>query len=366
MRKQQLRDDESGQVMLLVALLSLVLVALPATVINLGQAITNKIRLQTAADAAAMSATTWMARGSNLLQGLNGIHWDFNVAIADAMLACAYDADAEIAAHPWRFWVWWRAYRRIGRLERTQSGTARTIETTSATVATMTPYLAYFYANKIAEENSADLLDLSGIPVLGNVFKNLQKYIRPVQGLVNIRTWTLSPSMWPPNAMQIAKKQRAPGNYTTPYYMTWKRPFLPCLTYAHRPGWHNSYWVSTDNIINEKTVTFVVSHESKRAFMLNKLLNMKKDNSNLLGPSYAIGSARVLGDQLYPAGQRNTKYWCFSFWFYSAVISYDPPVFGIPWRWIGWGRYHYGGNFKAEMVPVEIMGQKGRNFMLFH
>ena len=55
-RHRRFARDEGGQVMLLTALLALVLVALPATLINLGQAIADKVQLQSAADAATLLA----------------------------------------------------------------------------------------------------------------------------------------------------------------------------------------------------------------------------------------------------------------------------------------------------------------------
>jgi len=373
-RPGDLRRDERGQVMLLTALLSLVLVALPATVINVGQSVTDKMRLQTAADGAALTASTWSARGSNLLQGLNGMHWDFNVFIADAIIVCATVAsvqiDAEIAeAIDDPFYIpvaaaniariWKRANKCIKRLEDTQEKTAKAIEGTSEVVADTTPYLAYFHANKIAEKNSADLLDLSGFPFLGPIFQNIQNIIKPIRGISNIRIWTLSPSLWPPSALKFAHKQKSPAKHNTPYYTTSLNPFALCYEFARRPSWHDSYWLS-DN--KDKPVTFVVSRSRRRAYLLDKLLDSKRNTDGMIPPTYAVGAAKFFKDDLYPAGQKKTTYWCYP----EVCVSLDPPVAGIPVRWTGLGKYHYGGNFECKLAPVEIMGVSGRNFLLFH
>lgn len=350
--------DESGQIMLLTALLSLVLVALPATLVNLGQAIADKVQLQSAADSATLSATTWMARGSNLLQGFNGLHWDFNVFMADMIIATANEADAEIAATKDPIEaaeIWWRTYRAIGRMEDTQESVAHTIEGVQSTIQNLTPYLGFFYANEIAKKNGADKLDLSGFPVLGPVFRNLQALIKPVQDVADIHTWSLDPSAWPPSALAFAHKKSAPGNYDTPYYTTSWNPFTICYEFARSPSWHDNYWVS-DNV--DKTVTFIVSKSPRQAYMLNKLLN-RGSGSDMIGCAYALAGSKLTGDDLYPAGQKNTDYLCLP----DVCLSMDPPVFGIPFRWV---EGTYGGKFKSEQTTVTAFGQKGANFLIFH
>lgn len=63
--------NQKGQVLPMVAALSLVLVLFWMIIVDAGYLIREKIRLQTAADAAALSGARWMARGLNLIGSFN-------------------------------------------------------------------------------------------------------------------------------------------------------------------------------------------------------------------------------------------------------------------------------------------------------
>ncbi len=68
---QRLGKDEGGQSIVFVALVLIVLVCFLGVTINVGSQVSRKIRLQNAADAAALSGATWEARGLNLIAALN-------------------------------------------------------------------------------------------------------------------------------------------------------------------------------------------------------------------------------------------------------------------------------------------------------
>lgn len=85
---QRLGKDEGGQSIVFVALILIVLVCFLAVTINVGSQVSQKIRLQNAADAAALSGATWEARGLNLIAELNrGIMGTIMVMIAYVVLA---------------------------------------------------------------------------------------------------------------------------------------------------------------------------------------------------------------------------------------------------------------------------------------
>jgi len=67
----RLGRDEGGQSLAFVALVLLVLVAFMAVVVNVGHQVNTKIEIQNAADSAAVSGASWLARGYNLVAGLN-------------------------------------------------------------------------------------------------------------------------------------------------------------------------------------------------------------------------------------------------------------------------------------------------------
>ena len=63
----QVHRDEKGQTMAFIAVIALVLVFLWAMVVNIGTLERERIRMQNAVDAAALSAAVWQARGYNIL-----------------------------------------------------------------------------------------------------------------------------------------------------------------------------------------------------------------------------------------------------------------------------------------------------------
>lgn len=67
----RLERDEGGQSLAFIALVLLVLVAFMAVVVNVGHQVNTKIEIQNSADSAAVSGASWLARGYNLVAGLN-------------------------------------------------------------------------------------------------------------------------------------------------------------------------------------------------------------------------------------------------------------------------------------------------------
>jgi hypothetical protein len=78
LRRAGFRQNESGQALLATGILSLALLMFAVSIMPAGEAVQRRIRLQTAADAAAMSAGTWLARGGNMIQAGNGFQYDIH------------------------------------------------------------------------------------------------------------------------------------------------------------------------------------------------------------------------------------------------------------------------------------------------
>ena len=68
---QRLHDDQAGQISMLVVLGAVALVGLLGMVMTTGDQVSQKIRMQNAADAAALSGGVWIARGLNITSGFN-------------------------------------------------------------------------------------------------------------------------------------------------------------------------------------------------------------------------------------------------------------------------------------------------------
>ena len=70
-RIHKLRKDNSAQAAVFAALILLVLVMFVMLVVDVGQLVTWRIRMQNAADSAAMAGAVWQARGLNIIAALN-------------------------------------------------------------------------------------------------------------------------------------------------------------------------------------------------------------------------------------------------------------------------------------------------------
>lgn len=90
-RAKNIRGDESGQIVLLSGVMVFLVVILTIITFDTTKAICNRITAQNSVDAAADAAALWQARGCNLLQHLNNIHYDVNAGaiIAETAALCS-------------------------------------------------------------------------------------------------------------------------------------------------------------------------------------------------------------------------------------------------------------------------------------
>jgi hypothetical protein len=78
---RRLPDDDGGSVLLLSGMMAFVMAIMTLYIMDTSQVVYNRITSQNAADAAAETAALWQARGLNLEQEINDIHYAFNEAI---------------------------------------------------------------------------------------------------------------------------------------------------------------------------------------------------------------------------------------------------------------------------------------------
>jgi hypothetical protein len=74
-RARGLRRDDSAQALLLTGLMAFLLAVFMLYAVNASETIYRRVQIQNASDAAADAAALWQARGMNMLQSLNNIHY---------------------------------------------------------------------------------------------------------------------------------------------------------------------------------------------------------------------------------------------------------------------------------------------------
>lgn len=88
-RLRQLRRDDSAQMFLLSGIMVFLCAIFLIVTVNTSDTIYRRIQIQNAVDSATDTAVMWQARGLNLMQHLNNIHWLINsVAYPLEIIAC--------------------------------------------------------------------------------------------------------------------------------------------------------------------------------------------------------------------------------------------------------------------------------------
>lgn len=145
--------DESGAVLLLTGMMAFFIAVLFLITMDAGLAICRRIQAQNAVDAAADAAALWQARGCNLLQHLNNVHYNANVAftVAEtmALMHCVGGIDyafdcVECMLAPY--------------IDRDQEVFSSAVISMQKDIARVFPLLAMAQANAAAKANGADQL----------------------------------------------------------------------------------------------------------------------------------------------------------------------------------------------------------------
>ena len=387
-----LRGDESGQVLLMSAIMALTLLAAALIPVPVGQTITAKIQAQNAADGAAVAAARWTARGSNIMQGLNGFMWDSDYDFIQAIIAdaaywiaiwaadCAEAADCLCVFCPTACYnCAWGDHKKgseaINKVLKAEETFAKAVKAFEETAATAIPYLAYLHANQIAGEfgagviNPADIAPslVQRVPILGTLVNQLGSLIQQAAKLLGSaapRCWTASFNLWPPSNHDFCTKKAPSSEWKSPLHTTKLVPFIevmsPPLIMFDFKGWEND-WYASKNV--NKVVTYFVTMDPQQSFSLNSLFitdtNRAAGVTNLIGGISAFGSAKNYGDNLYESGISDPGYQAFP----SEAFQWRPPP---DVRMLGLFGWYYEGKFKTAVEPVEIMGVKGSTFLFFH
>lgn len=397
------RDDESGQVTFFVAIFALTLVMASLLPIPVGQAITARIQAQNAADAAALTAETWTARGDNLMQGLNGIMWDADYAFINAILLATsitqaeWASDCAKAVESWGLNIeadyqcgtglaggaspkWRNRKKIIKNIVKTEKATAKAVGAFQKAVKTGVPYLSYMEANQMAKKCGAGVFNPVNIaqPLLARVpvLQSLGRIIRNTEDLlpngIQPYCWTVSPNFVPPSNHQFCKKTHSSSSWKSPLHTESYNPFLSCYfppLFLTNISWNNDWYKSTNRIKNThatKTVTYATTIDQQNSFALNKLFLSQADRDHgqtqSVGAVSAFGSATYSGSPLTESGWVNgAGYIAYLF----GAFQYRPiPV--VHSRSGFWSSDHYGGDCDTAVVPVQIMSRPGKNFAIYH
>lgn len=195
-RARALRSDDRGQVVLLSGVMVFVVLMITIMTFDMSKAVYNRITAQNAVDAAADSAALWQARGCNLLQHLNNVHYKVNevlfIAETAALSQCAMsiiDVPVEYATRvlqgTYFAFVWGAAVAAANIscnicwtapwIDWGQEKFAKAVMKIQAAIDTSFPVLAFLYADVMARESGAD-----------NVFAAAAGYIGTVGSMLGI------------------------------------------------------------------------------------------------------------------------------------------------------------------------------------
>ncbi len=248
--------DEGGQVLVLFAVVGMLLVFTVGTITDYGQTITKAINTQTAADAAALAAGSWVARGGNVQQIVNGIHYDINLTLAQiitmslnicliiyVILMAIYiilqvNPFTAAAAPPFK-----ASADTVRSIETTIINTCSTIHDTTQTVINplqkilveATPLIAMFHSNYAAFNNGATplpelLLDYLPIP------ENIKDTITKIESYLPnhpLTTWTLGYDMKMWDMLKVTEVFESPDTLKYLFYN------------ASKPEWAHPYRLGT-------------------------------------------------------------------------------------------------------------------------
>lgn len=146
--------DDQGQVTLLSAMMCFLATVFAIIALNTNAAINNRITAQNAVDAAASSAALWQARGCNVLQSLNNLHYTVDrvagVMEIGAAVACLL-AELPFATKP----PLCAACGRMPEIDHAQQTFNIAVTNIQQVIADVTPLVAFLKANASAKGSGA-------------------------------------------------------------------------------------------------------------------------------------------------------------------------------------------------------------------
>ncbi|MEI6970807.1 MAG: pilus assembly protein TadG-related protein [bacterium] len=176
-RARAIRTDDRGQVVLLSGVMVFVVVIVTIMTFDMSKAVYNRITAQNSVDAAADAAALWQARGCNLLQHLNNLHYKVNetlfIAESAALISCgvaSFAVPGETYTRSLRTttyaWIWFAAWGTANVscnmcytapwIDWGQEQFAKVVLRVQDAIARVFPVLAFLYADVMAKQSGAD------------------------------------------------------------------------------------------------------------------------------------------------------------------------------------------------------------------
>jgi hypothetical protein len=250
LKMESVRSDERGSLTLLAGMMVFLVTIFAIIAFDTNKAIYDRIVAQNAVDAAADSAALWQARGCNLEQMLNNLHYDVNtvacaaegVATAGCVASAVFDVLQYVPFCEWAagaLQVSCVVCDALPVIDRLQHLFYKILMPLQQGIADVTPFLAFGYANANAYGSGANNIfdsvfqtateyftdGVSMIPgtdpgTLNNTFKSLDSIVNSTLGQIPIYAMPLNPKnlsldvstndnngspplYWPPTVAQI-------------------------------------------------------------------------------------------------------------------------------------------------------------------
>jgi hypothetical protein len=386
LRQHQFRRGDDGQVMLAFALSLMLIVSSIGAVVNIGEIVKTKAYSQTAVDASAVGAAVWMARGSNLLQMINALHWDINgfagticapllsvgsAAVSVLLACCAFPPTAPVCCKPA-----WDTRQFVKKIKKSvmemRKKAANILEPVGKGINASFPLLSALHANGLAQANYADRLDQVVIGTLwtllriidNNTFKSDMfsnppsissdfAGFRALESVYNaifsrIFAWPVSPSPVPYKANKFAKFET--GDDDTVFNVNaWD--FL-CLYWSHSDLEWNEPYAQPLSEDENPYVTYLAGKIDRRRGgnpALGAVRQLAAGNTDDL-PVVSLASVQVIGGPLSPSGDPDNaearKY---------TALWWPDHAAPVPLRFF---TMNYSGDFDVTYIPVRIGNKK--------
>ena len=173
LRVRGFSGDEEGSVLLLSGMMMFVVTIFALTTINISESYYKKIQVQVAVDAAAESAALWQARGLNLSQHVNNLHYEINeIAAVSEIITCCSGCILQFI--PWTATAGQFLCQICPLIDQAQQKFAEVVNIVHEVINVLFPIVTFLNANEHARVNGADEIGLAAQDYFQEAFSEIQ------------------------------------------------------------------------------------------------------------------------------------------------------------------------------------------------